>query len=128
MKEKWTTINAPVPVGKIAQVSIAGKLGIGYISGLISQAADGTVLKEKNIAEQTEIVLDNLKTIVEDMGLSLDHVIKTNVFLSNMENFDRMNEVYGRYFSEENPPARQCVESKIWGGLLVEISAEVILR
>lgn len=128
MKEKWTSPNAPVPAGKIAQVSRADNLGIAYISGLISQKASGEVIYGTSVAEQTRVILENLKNIVTDMGLTMDAIIKTNVFLTNMEDFDEMNAVYCEYFSAENPPARQCVEAGVWGDLAVEISSVVVLR
>lgn len=127
MKRKWETPYAPIPSGRIAQVSIADDLGLAYVSGLISQAENGDIISGKTPGEETEIILENLKTIVRELGLSMEHVIKTNIFLTDMDNFDEMNQVYGRYFSADNPPARQCVEAGVWGGLAVEISAVLVL-
>lgn len=127
MKEKWTTPKAPVPSPWIAQVSRADELGIAYISGLISQKGD-EVQYGLSVSEQTRLILENLKTIVTEMGLTMDHVIKTNIFLTDMKDFDEMNAVYREYFSAENPPARQCVEAGVWGGLGVEISSVVVLK
>lgn len=127
MKEKWTTPNAPVPSPWIAQVSRSEALGLAYVSGLISQKGS-EVIFGTSVAEQTHTILDNLKTIVADMGLTMDHVIKSNIFLADMNDFDEMNAVYKEYFSVENPPARQCVQAGIWGGLAIEISFEVALR
>ena len=127
MKEKWTTPNAPVPSPWIAQVSRDDTLGIAYISGLISQKSDDVIFG-LSAAEETKIILDNLKTIVTDMGLTMDHVIKTNIFLTDMADFDEMNAVYREYFNHENPPARQCVQAGVWGNLKVEISSVVVLR
>ena len=127
MKEKWTTLNAPVPSPWIAQVSRDDTLGIAYISGLISQKGDDVIFG-LSAAEETKIILDNLKTIVTDMGLTMDHVIKTNIFLTDMADFDEMNAVYREYFNHENPPARQCVQAGVWGNLKVEISSVVVLR
>ena len=64
---------------------------------------------EGDIAQQTARVLDNLKAIVEAAGSSLDHAVKTSVFLKDMGEFAAMNEVYSRYFPK-NPPARSTVE------------------
>ena len=127
MKEKWTTPNAPVPSPWIAQVSRDDTLGIAYISGLISQKGDDVIFG-LSAAEETKIILDNLKTIVTDMGLTMDHVIKTNIFLTDKADFDEMNAVYREYFNHENPPARQCVQAGVWGNLKVEISSVVVLR
>lgn len=127
MKEMWMTGKAPRPSGKIAQVSRNDALGIAYISGLISQDASGKVV-DGTPAEQTKVILENLKQIVTDMGLTMEHVIKTNVFLTHMEDFDEMNAVYSEYFTADNPPARQCVEAGVWGGLAIEISSVVVYR
>ena len=127
MKEKWTTPNAPVPSPWSAQVSRDDTLGIAYISGLISQKGD-EVIFGLSAAEETKIILDNLKTIVTDMGLTMDHIIKTNIFLTDMADFDEMNAVYREYFNHDNPPARQCVQAGVWGNLKVEISSVAVLK
>ena len=128
MKEKWTTTKAPVPRNAIAQVSKSEKIGVAYVSGLISQKADGEVVYGTTTAEQTRLILENLKTIVTELGVTMEDVIKTNIFISDMKYFDEMHAVYEEYFVDENPPARQCVQSGIWGGLDVEISAVVVLN
>ena len=128
MKEKFTSSAAPVPAGRIAQVSKSDALGIAYISGLISQKPDGEVVYGTSVTEQTELILTNLKNLLKDMGLTMDHVIKTNVFISDMKCFDEMNAVYVKYFDTDNPPARQCVSSGIWGDLDVEISSVAVLK
>ena len=127
MKEMWMTEKAPQPSGKIAQVSRDDNLGTAFISGLISQDVSGRVING-TVTEQTRIILKNLEQIVADMGLTLNHVIKTNVYLTDIHDFDEMNTVYNEYFSDENPPARQCVEAGVWGNLAVEISAVVVYR
>lgn len=127
-KTLWSTPKAPRPSSWIAQVSRADALGIAWVSGLISQKADGEVITGTSVAEQTQLILENLKAIVEDMGLSMDHIVKTNIFMRDLKDFDEMNAVYRQYFNSENPPARQCVEAGIWGGLDVEISSVMILR
>ena len=127
MKEMWMTEKAPQPSGKIAQVSRDDNLGIAFISGLISQDVSGRVING-TVTEQTRIILKNLEQIVADMGLTLNHVIKTNVYLTDIHDFDEMNTVYNEYFSDENPPERHCVEAGVWGNLAVEISAVVVYR
>lgn len=128
MKEMFTSAKAPTPAGKIAQVSKDEALGIAYISGLISQKPDGEVVYHTSVHDQTELIFRNLAGILEDMHLTFDHIIKSNVFISDMKYFDEMNEVYMRHFDEANPPARQCVTAGIWGGLDVEISFVATLR
>lgn len=126
-KETFVSANAPIPSGKIAQVSVCKEIGLAYISGLISQTADGEVHYGTSVAEQTELILNNLEKILADMDLTIDHVIKSNVFISDMKYFDEMDQVYRHFFDVENPPARQCVTAGIWGGLDVEISFVAIL-
>lgn len=126
MKEKFTSRKAFVPTGAIAQVSRFGN--IAFLSGQISIDPETQEVVEGTMAEQTKRVLENIKGIVEDMGLGIENVIKCNVFISSMEKFDEFNEVYQEYFDSDNPPARQTVTAGIWGGLDVEISAEVVLN
>lgn len=126
-KETFISNKAPVPGGKIAQVSVCKELGIAYISGLISQKPDGEVIYGTSVAQQTELLLTNLKELLADMGLTMDSIIKSNVFISDMKYFDEMNAVYCKFFDIPNPPARQCVTAGIWGGLDVEISFVALL-
>lgn len=126
MKKKFTSSKGSIPGGTIAQVSIGN--GIAYLSGQISINPETGQIERGTVAEQTRRVLENIKGIVEDLGLTMEHVIKCNVFISSMKCFDEMNEVYQRYFTIESPPARQTVAVEIWGGLDVEISAEVLVN
>lgn len=128
MKYKWETSNAPIPTPWIAQVARDDQTGIAYISGLISETAEEGVQYGLSVKEQTILIMNNLKTIVTEMGLSMDNVIKSNIFLKNMKDFDEMNEVYKKYFNYDNPPARQCVQAGIWGDLDIEISFVVTLK
>lgn len=125
MKEKFTSRKAFVPSGAIAQVSRFGN--IAFLSGQISIDPETQKVVEGTMAQQTERVLENIKGIVEDMGLGMNNVIKCNVFISSMEKFDEFNEVYQKYFDEQNPPARQTVTAGIWGNLDIEISAEIVI-
>lgn len=124
-KKKYTSMKAFVPEGAIAQVSVGNH--IAYISGQISICPESGEIIKGTMAEQTKRVLDNIKGIVEDMGYSMNHIIKCNVFISSMDKFDEMNEVYQKYFTVDNPPARQTVTAGIWGELDVEISAELLV-
>jgi len=126
MKQKWETKNAPIPSKWIAQVSRDDNLGIAYISGLIAGSEENKT--EMTAAQETKIILENLKRIVEDMGLSMDNIIKTNIFISDMKYFNEMDKVYREYFSHDNPPARQCVGAVIWGNYKLEISSVAILK
>ncbi|WP_287587310.1 Rid family detoxifying hydrolase [Candidatus Borrarchaeum sp.] len=78
------------------------------------------------IAEQTEQALKNLRDVIEAAGSSLEHVVKTTVFLSDMNDFKEMNAVYGKFF-QNNPPARSTVQVGLVLGFKVEIEAIAII-
>ena len=114
------TDKAPAAIGPYSQAIICGNLV--YTSGQIPLSpVDGTVSGE-NIREQTTAVIENLRAVLEAAGSSLQQVIKTTCFLSDLRNFAAFNEVYARYFT--NKPARSCVEvSRLPKDVLVEIEA-----
>lgn len=118
MKEILNRKNAPSPIGPY---SVA--VGFGnmiFISGQIALDLEGN-LTEGGIKEQTNKVLSNIKSILEDNGSSLEQVIKTTVFLKDMNEFTAMNEEYAKYFTV-NPPARSTVEvSRLPKDVLIEI-------
>ncbi|MBA3972674.1 MAG: reactive intermediate/imine deaminase [Candidatus Solibacter sp.] len=108
MKQIVSTEFAPKAIGPYSQ-AVAWN-GVVYLSGQIPLDPATGQLVEGGIAEQTVRVLDNLKAVLEAAGSDLAHVLKTTVFLKDMGEFGAMNEIYGRYFSE-NPPARATVEA-----------------
>lgn len=108
MKETVTTNNAPGAIGPYSQAIKAG--GMVFCSGQIPiDTATGEFVSDV-VAEQTEQVLKNLSEVLIAAGTSLDNVVKTTVFLADMNDFAEMNEVYGRYFSD-NKPARATVQA-----------------
>ncbi|HLG95617.1 MAG TPA: RidA family protein [Bryobacteraceae bacterium] len=108
MRQTFSTDAAPKAIGPYSQVVVHG--GIAYLSGQIPlDPATGQIV-EGDIAAQTERVLENLKAVLEASGASLSSVLKTTVFLRDMADFPKMNEVYGRYFSSQ-PPARSTVQA-----------------
>ncbi len=107
MKLPIATEKAPKAIGPYSQ-AIAHN-GVVYLSGQIPLDPSTGQVVEGDIAAQTERVLENLKAVLEASGSSLSQVLKTTVFLKNMADFPKMNEVYGRYFVE-TPPARSTVE------------------
>ncbi len=122
MKKVIKTTNAPAPIGPYNQAIFAGN--ILYISGQIALDPNTGELKTDNLEEETVLVLDNLKAILTEAGLNLDHVVKTSIFISDMNNFGKINEVYARYFNAENAPARETVEvANLPKFVNVEISA-----
>jgi 2-iminobutanoate/2-iminopropanoate deaminase len=108
MKETVKTDNAPGAIGPYSQAIKAG--GMVFCSGQIPiDPATGEFVSE-NIGEQTEQVLRNLSEVLKAAGTSLDNVVKTTVFLADMNDFVAMNEIYGQYFSD-NKPARATVQA-----------------
>ena len=108
MNKTVTTSGAPKPVGPYSQAVIAG--GLIFLSGQGPLDPATNRLVEGDIAAQTERVLENLKAVLEAGGSSLGQVLKTTVFLKDLNDFRKMNEVYARYFPQ-NPPARATIEA-----------------
>ena len=103
-----STPNAPAAIGPYSQAVVSR--GFAFLSGQIPlDPATGQIV-DGDIAAQTERVLENLKAVLESCGTSLAQVVKTTVYLQDMGEFARMNEVYALYFPE-NPPARATVEA-----------------
>jgi 2-iminobutanoate/2-iminopropanoate deaminase len=108
MKEIISTENAPGAIGPYSQAIKAG--GMVFCSGQIPiDTATGEFVSD-DVSEQTEQVLKNLGEVLKAAGAGFDDVVKTTVFLADMNDFVAMNDVYGRYFSE-NKPARATVQA-----------------
>ena len=108
MKESIHTETAPQAIGPYSQAISAN--GLVFASGQIPLDPATGQFVSGGIAEQTEQVLRNLAAVLEAAGSSLNRVVKTTVFLVDMEEFAAMNEVYGRFFLNE-PPARATVQA-----------------
>jgi 2-iminobutanoate/2-iminopropanoate deaminase len=123
VKEVIRTEAAPAPFqgAPYSQAIKAG--GFVYVAGQVALKPGDTAISGATIQEQTEQVLANLRAILEDAGSGLDRLVKTTVFLQNLDDFQGMNEVYAKYVGEQ-PPARSTVEvAKLPSGALVEIEA-----
>lgn len=107
MRQTIFAENAPNAIGPYSHAVRAG--GLLFLSGQIPLDPATNELVAGGVAEQTERVLENLKAILEVAESSLDRVVKTTVFLKNINDFAVMNEVYARYFPSD-PPARSTVE------------------
>lgn len=119
------TKKAPEAIGPYSQGMIVGDLF--YSSGQIPLTPEGNMVGG-DVSEQTHQVFRNLQAVLEEAGASLETVIKTTVFIQNMDEFAEVNEVYGSYFSEHKP-ARSCVEvAKLPKGALVEIEVVAQLK
>lgn len=108
MRKIVSTEKAPKAIGPYSQAVVLN--GVAFLSGQIPLDPATGQLVEGDIAAQTERVLENLKAVLEACGASLESVLKTTVFLKDMSDFPKMNEVYARYFSS-NPPARSTVQA-----------------
>ena len=101
------TPNAPSPIGPYNQAVLAGDTL--YISGQVCIDAASGELKKKDIQEETHQVMHNLKAILHAAGLHFSNVVKTTIFITDMNQFGALNEVYGKYF-ESDFPARETVQ------------------
>ena len=108
MREIIKTESAPAAIGPYSQAVRAG--GFVFASGQIPLDPETGSMVPGGISEQTEQVMRNLSAVLEAAGTGLDLVVKTTVFLADMNEFAAMNEVYGRYFGED-PPARATVQA-----------------
>ncbi|KYG32818.1 RidA family protein [Priestia endophytica] len=119
------TDQAPQAIGPYSQGIIVNNML--YSSGQIPLRADGTLV-EGSIEEQTEQVFANLQAILEEAGASFDTVVKTMVFLDDINDFQAVNEVYGCYFAEHKP-ARSCVEvANLPKGVGIEIEVIALVK
>ena len=109
-KEIITTLNAPAPLGPYNQAIKVGNTL--YVSGQIPINAKTMEIFNGTIKEETELVMLNLNAVLEAASMSFEHVVKTNIFLSDMENFGKVNNVYGTYFDNDTAPARETVAVK----------------
>jgi 2-iminobutanoate/2-iminopropanoate deaminase len=125
-KEIISTNNAPAAVGPYSQAVRVGNLV--YTAGQVAiDPAVGKLVGEDAPA-QAEQALRNLKAVLEAAGSSLENVVKTTVFLDSMDDYKAVNEVYGRFFTQ-NPPARSAVEvARLPLGALVEIEAVAVIE
>jgi 2-iminobutanoate/2-iminopropanoate deaminase len=118
-KEIIQTVNAPSPIGPYNQAILANNML--FISGQIAIVPATGELANTDIQEETHQVMQNLKAILSEAGLQFGHVVKTTIFLSDMELFGEVNTIYGQYF-ENDFPARETVAVK---GLPKNVQVEI---
>ncbi|MGW1455901.1 Rid family detoxifying hydrolase [Salegentibacter agarivorans] len=122
MKKIIKTDKAPAPIGPYNQAVLTGNML--YISGQIALNPETNELETGELEEETTRVMQNLKAILAEAGMNFENVIKTSIFISDMNNFAKINEVYGSYFNAETAPARETVEvANLPKFVNVEISA-----
>jgi 2-iminobutanoate/2-iminopropanoate deaminase len=113
------TNNAPAPIGPYNQAVQAGNLL--FISGQVALKPGTGELANADIIEETHMVMQNLKAVLTEAGATFDNVVKTTIFLSDMNLFGQVNEIYGKYFSGDFP-ARETVAVK---GLPKNVNVEI---
>ncbi len=118
--KKINTEKSPAAIGPYSQaIQINNMI---FTSGQIPFSAEGKLISD-DVQEQTKQSLNNIKNILEEAGSSMDNVIKCTVFISNMDDFGKINEIYQEFFSEPYP-ARSCVEvARLPRDVKVEIEA-----
>jgi 2-iminobutanoate/2-iminopropanoate deaminase len=122
--QKIYTKNAPEAIGPYSQAIKVGNMI--FTSGQIALTADGEFLDE-DVKTQTRQVCENLKAVLNEAGAKIENVVKTTIFLSDINDFNDVNEVYGKYFSHK--PARSTVAVKeLPKGAKVEIECIAILE
>jgi 2-iminobutanoate/2-iminopropanoate deaminase len=118
-KQIITTENAPAPIGPYNQAVMAGNFL--FISGQVALKPGTGELADTDVYEETHQVMQNLKSILSEAGMNFDNVVKTTIFLSDMELFSAVNEIYGKYFNGDFP-ARETVAVK---GLPKNVNVEI---
>ena len=122
MKTKVHTDNAPAAIGPYVQGTVFQDLV--FTSGQLPLDPKTMAFVEGGITEQSRMSLANLKAVLEEAGASMETVVKTTCFLSDMEDFAAFNEVYTEVFGTENAPSRSCVEvARLPKDALVEVEA-----
>ncbi|MCK0109823.1 RidA family protein [Flavobacteriaceae bacterium S0825] len=108
MKTIITTTKAPAPIGPYNQAVLSGNTL--YTSGQIAFNPETNELVLDNITDETKQVMENMKEVLAAAGMTFENVVKTSIFISDMNDFGAINTVYGSYFDEATAPARETVQ------------------
>jgi len=125
MKKIINTPNAPAPIGPYNQAIIAGNTM--FISGTIAMDLQSKQLVKTTIKEETKMVMDYIGEILKAGGCNFDNVVKSTIFLNDMNNFVHVNEVYASYFKHDFPARATIQAARLPKDANVEISVEAIL-
>lgn len=121
MKQIITTSSAPAPIGPYSQAVLSGNML--YTSGQIAFNPETMALVLDDIKTETRQVMENMKAVLEAAHMTFENVLKTSIFISDMDNFSQINAVYGSYFNEATAPARETVQvARLPKDVNVEIS------
>jgi 2-iminobutanoate/2-iminopropanoate deaminase len=125
MKDIVATDRGPKPIGPYSQATKSN--GFLFMSGQVALDPKTGEMTGNDIRQQTQRVMENIKGILEAAGSNLHHVVKTTVFLKDMNDFPAMNEIYGHYFTTA-PPARSTVQvARLPKDALLEIEVTAVL-
>ena len=122
MKKIINTTNAPAPIGPYNQAVQVGDSV--YVSGTIAMDLASKQLIKTNIREETKIVMDYIGEVLKEVGLSFDNIVKTTIFLADINNFVQVNEVYSTYFKTDFPARATIQADRLPKDANVEISVE----
>ncbi|MDJ1433779.1 Rid family detoxifying hydrolase [Halostagnicola sp. A-GB9-2] len=126
MKRAISTDDAPAAVGAYSQATTSGELL--FTAGQLPLTTDDELLADAPVSEQTRQCLENVRAILQSEEGSMDDVLKTTVFLDDIDDFDEFNQAYSEFFDEE-PPARSAVEvGRVPKGAAVEIEALAVIE
>ncbi|MBT3587222.1 MAG: RidA family protein [Flavobacteriaceae bacterium] len=121
MKKNIFTKDAPSPIGPYNQAILSGNTL--YTSGQIAINPKTGEIIIGSIKQETQLVMENLKAVLKEAGMTFENVIKSTIFISDMNNFSEINNVYASYFNEDTAPARETVEvSRLPKSVNIEIS------
>ncbi|MEM9273214.1 MAG: RidA family protein [Cyanobacteria bacterium P01_F01_bin.143] len=128
-KKVIRTDQAPAPVGPYNQ-AISASGNMIFLAGQIAlDPQTGEIVGTSDVAQQTEQVMKNIAAVLTEAGADWSNVVKTSVFLTDLGNFNTVNQVYGKYFDEATAPARACVEvSRLPKDVLVEIECIAVVN
>jgi 2-iminobutanoate/2-iminopropanoate deaminase len=124
MKKVINTSNAPAPIGPYSQAIIAGDFV--FVSGQVAINPANGELAMDTIKSETKQVMENIKSILIEAGIDFNHIVKTSIFLKEMQDFAQVNEVYGSYFSEQFPARETIQVAGLPKNVNVEISVTAI--
>jgi len=121
MKKIITTSKAPAPIGPYNQAVLVNDML--FTSGQIAFNPETGKLILEDIQSETKQVMENMKAVLEEANMTFENVIKSSIFIADMNDFSKINEVYGAYFNEETAPARETVQvARLPKDVNVEIS------
>lgn len=120
MKKIINTKKAPLPVGPYSQaIKVNNTL---YISGQVALNPENNELIEGSIEKESYQIMENIKSILNESGLSFKNVVRSKIYLTDMNNFSKVNQVYGSYFEKGQEPARTTIEVS---GLPLGVGVEI---